>query len=450
MANNRYSRRGNDASFSTSTNEQGRDQRHTDHTAASFLDWLSNRDTSSQGDGFNFDLFKDFNPSFDGLDRPSASALSNDLQLKKAQFDSQVALMNWQTWYNSEAEKIKRMRAAGLNPDILGLDSASTASGSVDMDLGGETSDAIQSGAAIRQAAVAERQANLQAALAIPQLILQGVSVLSGVFSSMAQIGVSKATESLLKKQEDGAVLDNFNKARGVASNKVIDGISAAIGVRGTIDDLSDEKLREIIHEASSAITGDDSIDRLIRREMNSLEKNPAVARQYWDDYSNSLKLRQDAAETTAHPLYNEDFLVMSDSFKPLMKASYDTLKADLDRQLKENEYLMDYFSSSSGFLKAGAENAMNLYNSELYLNLDGKQAAETQNLANEEAYNALKYKQQFLEGFRDSMDDIYKRMQSENKWTRFAAQAEYNLLVGFLSAFGTVTGNTSSIIPIQ
>lgn len=42
--------------------------------------------------------------------------------------DDALAIAQHQEEYNSEHEKIKRMRAAGLNPDLVGLESASTAS----------------------------------------------------------------------------------------------------------------------------------------------------------------------------------------------------------------------------------------------------------------------------------------------------------------------------------
>lgn len=410
----------------------------------------SRGDTSRQGDGFNFDLFGDFRPNFEGLDLASSSSLSNDIQLKKAQFDAQLALINWQTWYNSEGEKVKRMRAAGLNPDLIGLDSASTASGSIDSNLGGETSSALQGSAAIRQAAASERQANIQSALAVPQLLLQGVSVVTGVFGSMAQIGVSAATKSLVNKQTEGVLLDNFTKARGIAANKVIDGLSSILGVNGDLSQLSDDKIVEAIHESSSSITGDDPIDRLIRKEMHSIENNPAVARQYWEDYSAGLKSRQDAAETRAHPLYNEDFLSMSDSFKPLMAASYDALMSDLDKQIEETSYLLDYFNSADGAVKALSENAANDYNADYYNNLDAIQASDAVNLSNKESYDALIYRQQFLMGIRDSMKGIFERMQSDNKWTRFAAQAEYNILCSMYGALGFVRNGGTAVAPVD
>lgn len=407
-------------------------------------------DTSVQGDGFNFDLFGKFMPSFVGLDDAAQSSLSNDLQLKKSEFDAQIALMNWQTWYNSEGQKIQRMRSAGLNPDLIGLDSASTASGSIDSNLGGETSSALQGSASIRQAVASERQANIQSALAVPQLILQGVSVVTGVFGAMAQIGVSAATKFLVNKQSEGVILDNFTKARGIAANKVIDGLSSLLGTDGDLSELSDDKIVEAIHEASSSITGDDPIDRIIRKEMSSIEKNPSVARQYWEDYSLSLKSRQDAAETRAHPLYNEDFLSMSDSFKPLMKASYDVLMSDLNKQIAETSYLLDYYNSADGTARALSENAVNDYNADYYNNLDAIQSSDTLNLSNKESYDALVYRQQFLMGIRDSMKGIFDRMQSDNKWTRFAAQAEYNILCGMYGALGFVRNGGTAVAPVD
>lgn len=41
---------------------------------------------------------------------------------------SQMQLYEYEQWYNSEEQQVARMRAAGLNPDLLGLESASETS----------------------------------------------------------------------------------------------------------------------------------------------------------------------------------------------------------------------------------------------------------------------------------------------------------------------------------
>ena len=51
-----------------------------------------------------------------------------DLELRSADYLAQIDSLAREERYNSESAKVERMRAAGLNPDLTGIDSASTAS----------------------------------------------------------------------------------------------------------------------------------------------------------------------------------------------------------------------------------------------------------------------------------------------------------------------------------
>ena len=78
------------------------------------------------------------NPYRDLLERNPSSIFSKGtdkrnrlLQAETAasEFDSDIALLDYQNEYNSPTSKAERMRAAGLNPDLLGVEGASDSSG---------------------------------------------------------------------------------------------------------------------------------------------------------------------------------------------------------------------------------------------------------------------------------------------------------------------------------
>ena len=52
--------------------------------------------------------------------------------------------------------------------------------------------------------------------------------------------------------------------------------------------------------------------------------------------------------------------------------------------------------------------------------------------------------------GIRDSMKGIFERMQSDNKWTRFAARAEYNILCSMYGALGFVRNGGTAVAPVD
>ncbi len=61
--------------------------------------------------------------------RTEADSFRDNMQVQAAEYDAQMALMQYENEYNSPAQQVARMRAAGLNPDISGgngIDSGNT------------------------------------------------------------------------------------------------------------------------------------------------------------------------------------------------------------------------------------------------------------------------------------------------------------------------------------
>lgn len=425
-------------------------------SALEFYKWLSQQNTSTQGQGFNFDIYGKFNPMFEGLDGAGAASLSNDLQLQKAQFDAQIALMNWQTWYNSEAQKIKRMRAVGLNPDLVGLESASDASGSIGSQLGGETSAAIQSDVAIRNAAVAERQANLQAALAVPQMLLQGISAVSSLAGTIGSLGVMVKQKNLLNKQSellsaqtDGVKLDNYSKIRGTAKDLILDNLSALIGVGDDLSSVSDSVIESAFNNAHSSITGDSVLDRMLRKELGAVRNNPEVLKRYWTDYSDTIKSRTEAAKGLANPYYSDNLAYMVEPYKPVLQASLDVTIKEFDKQLSELDYQIDYYQGLSGDKSASAQNALNDaqaavsgFKTDVYSNLNGYDFASATNESYSELYRSLLYRRNLLYAIREVAQEFWDNAHSDNIGNNIQAFLGAGLLGGFESIINAVPGS--------
>lgn len=60
--------------------------------------------------------------------RTGADKWQDELDVRSKEYDAQIASIAREEEYNSESSKVQRMREAGLNPDLQGIQSASSAS----------------------------------------------------------------------------------------------------------------------------------------------------------------------------------------------------------------------------------------------------------------------------------------------------------------------------------
>lgn len=76
--------------------------------------------------------------------RTEVDSFRENMQVQAAEYDAQMALMQYENEYNSPTQQVARMRAAGLNPDISGgngIDSGNTSGPSQDPSTPMQTSD---------------------------------------------------------------------------------------------------------------------------------------------------------------------------------------------------------------------------------------------------------------------------------------------------------------------
>lgn len=135
--------------------------------------------------------------------RTGQDKLREDLSLRSSEFISQVMSLKREEEYNSEAAKVARMKAAGLNPDLQGLGDASQASEFSEPENSPESNDGSEGLRAVQTAA---------------SLVFSGLDMATGLFTTLSKLkGLNIANSS--------SELSLTSSMRDFALNSVLDAI---------------------------------------------------------------------------------------------------------------------------------------------------------------------------------------------------------------------------------
>lgn len=337
-----------------------------------------------------------------GLSSNELSAWYSDNATRAREWDTQMQLYQFELWYNSEVEKVKRLQQVGINPDLAGLGDASTVSGAP-QSVGVAGSSSMDAVSVSQQRELTNRQLELQKNQMIIQTVLNGITSTMSLFSSMSGMYTQYLQQGLLREQITGAkasvesqTLDNFGKIRSTAASILLDNLGANIDADGNI---AENALPAAYKQAYSSITGNTSLDKSIRREITAMSKNPKILQEFYRANREALADKSELAKGLASPYYGETLDKMVESYRPLLQLMTD---ADMSRMKFEkamNDYSRKMYDALSPELKAAAGNYQDFYNMIYYSALDGNLIAEsesTQAISNiaQSLYNTSYYNQ--------------------------------------------------------
>lgn len=124
---------------------------------------------------------------------------TEDLLENELNYLNQIQLKAYDQWYNSEENKVARLRSAGLNPDLMGLEQAS------------ESSPLQQTpspeGINVKNQEIASARMN-SFLTQIPQVLLAGVGFVNNMKTSKS-LSLQNDFQGLIN---EGQYLDNYNK----------------------------------------------------------------------------------------------------------------------------------------------------------------------------------------------------------------------------------------------
>ena len=317
-------------------------------------------------------------------------------------------------WYNSELSQIDRQRAAGLNPDLLGVEAG--AASDTQLPQGSPLEGVPTNGEIFNN-------------------IASGVSGIVGSIATVAalpsQIGAARAALNLSKSQNTGQMLSNVVAAEGAMfggiSNMVSDAAVAAAQAGKTFDFnqyLSETDFSDIFTtyapEGANIETG--PYAAAFRRAKNAVQKHRAAAYSLGKESTDS---QTDFGRVMADPYADADVLVQIAYLEPIAKAmrSIDELTAQFN--LTKLNLQQTYVDGLDGDLAAQEFNqrlnaaiAKGKYDTNYYENFKGDEIAALD--------LAIKRSQSIISGAAAAIKDNYTKMWQNKNLTyaqRMAAQ---------------------------
>lgn len=209
-----------------------------------------------------------------------------DLQMANAEWQANLSLMDYQNMYNSPAEQVKRMREAGLNPDLLGVSDGGVSA----------------AGAPAPNVSAPDGVSDIDALGVVFSAFSTAMSVANGLMS------FKSAQESL-----DSQILDNVNKVDGFATSFLVDNLVP----ESFSEDkklLQDSRFNLISSARAFSQKHYGFSKRQSRRFQDAVVRkmdSPDFLEQFYDTINKSENARQDYLSKTSGDLYSQADKVM-------------------------------------------------------------------------------------------------------------------------------------------
>ena len=314
-----------------------------------------------------------------------------DLERLAKEWDSKMQLQNVTDEYNSEASQASRQRAAGINPDLNGVDSGQ-ASSSVP-----SVPDSAGLAPIEQMTTFQEVEPVLSTVSSIVRTAFGDVSGLLGMFQDLRSRSLSN----------DASLLNNITSAydfgfSSAEKNKKFEDVLKQIEGKTDLSDYDlidgsyvNKKTGELLIE-DSVVQGafDDYVDRFGMRNNRQMKRYYKSFRNGFMDFLNGqvgqLKARQTGNElTTAKETGAKQSVIgLTGDLNTFMKPIAPTLQNAYLWGVEADSFSLkvqsEYYKAVSGFHRAVAENKSNEYKGTLYGTLDASKQAEVVNTTNE------------------------------------------------------------------
>lgn len=352
-------------------------------------------------------------------------SLSQEYDLMASEWDSQRALALEDREYNSESAQVARQRAAGLNPDLLGVQAGSS-------DQAGSVPDSLKPEQGLSGSSPQEFTSFISS---IGDALFKGFSLVNGL--TMMNLDVASKE------------LDNFNKMFDPSMSSIAGDYATAL--LGKANDS--DKPFDALFKDSFSLVGPDfdrlfggfkskRVERYARQRYNNYINGEEFRQRVYDHFNKSSKSAADSARSYSEYKAitgNEDmFSVMSNVYDAIENSKYFKALGNL-----EYDKLFNYG------LSARSQNAQNKYASDYYSNRSGSAAAHLDNVTTQNQTNAAELDGFFNQMLNDTMKSLDKsisdpKVSSTAKF--FAKFLKISILVGRLGV-NTALNNVPTIV---
>lgn len=288
------------------------------------------------------DLDKIKNPydaAADFLDDQSVLGKARYLhELEKAKMEYDMQMMHYQNWYNSPAQVAARQRAAGINPDLVGLQGAESASA--------ESSDG--SGvASVTPTDLAESQMKAQKISNIMSVV-NGVAGVASLATNFAQLSMMKSQKNLMSAQGTEVNLNNIAKEKALLlaglGEAGASAISAAVAAGDESFDFS-TWLGSTDHSGifNAYSSGHPNSRAIFDNLLTSPEVIQAEAMRITEERAST---QSDFSKIAGSKYYSDDVVIQMSMVGPLMDAQIE-LEQNNIRLEKELNVIRSRYASS-------------------------------------------------------------------------------------------------------
>lgn len=260
-------------------------------------------------------------------------------QMAQAQTLAELEIMEYQNEYNSPAEQAKRMRQAGLNPDLLGIENHGSADASAGSALGPQGSNPSDVVSSIASTAF--------------NAFNTAMSVINGMQSFRG------AQEALAGQQ-----IDNINKMDGFVLDFLLgSGLTPASFT--SEGDFIDDKRADLISSSRSwaeKVYGLRSRQsRIFQDSVTRRINDPRFVKNFYESLNSAEKERQEYISKTTGDLYDQQDSTMRILIDELVRLQNSAYKESLKAGRFESEYNQELYDSLDGSSFADYHNMMNV-----------------------------------------------------------------------------------------
>lgn len=365
--------------------------------------------------------------------RTGADKFAEQAQLNAREYDADVFALMQQNEYNSPTEQSARMRAAGLNPDLLGTGDVAPAAqmrndaNGMPQDTAGEQTDALQFVSTVSQG--------------VMSLIPQVMSFATGIMQLKGIRADNDLKELSFGQNALQAAEDFF--MHGITENDYKDAFDS-----GNWDNILAASQKNAKYLADTFLSSTKS-----RKAFNlayGLHSNSLLAKmQKYKTFQDYLDARNGVLSTRASRFFNDDDEVMEQLLKAFLNPieDYQVIMNDINLAIAK----LRNPDLEQGTVNAGLElKGKQIENQMIYENtIDSALQANTENAVN----SAQQQQQKIMEATNTLFSDIMTNLKKyDNWWSKIAMAlvgiARAQLLSGMHAQFGRqhnyeVDGNT-------
>lgn len=270
------------------------------------------------------------NPANYRKNRVGQAQYNSDLQQAQQYAERQEAA--YQEWYNSPAQQVARDRAAGLNPDLVGL--SGTEAGDTQVNPNSPIAGMPTNGQVAMEA--------INTAMSVIQTALSAASLAAGI----PNIGKQG---HLLDAQLDSTNLANVTAFEQLAHKGIASKLAtahAAATAAGSAFDVAawfadDNNFSDII--PSYAPSDNPMYQHALQRVRKGSE---SVLADAYSTNSATQQNQQSFAKLLANPYANPNTVIMSAFLEPLMSAVFEMEKVESEYRSSAAEFKKDAMSS--------------------------------------------------------------------------------------------------------